>query len=262
MSRFAQQQLQIYDPIPILDYQFLPYPFYQPNSFTMKKIIIVVITLMFFEVLTFAQVKITPDTASNLAVDTSFSSVNLDTYNNCPMIGESTNQRLQDLNKFKNRYTEPSQNDFNSNVTAASMLNPGNDETRWSTSNAVELTGFVFDVKPGGLETCNCHASDKSQMDTHIVLVADPNSTKGSQRIIVEITPRMRFLMMQKGIDWSTEKIKATYMGHWVKVKGWLFFDEEHKASAENTNPGNASNWRATSWEVHPITSIELVNNN
>lgn len=200
-----------------------------------------------------------PAIDSSQSLDIS-SPMNLDTYNNCPLTGESTNQRLQNLNKSKNRYNMPGANSFNANASISSLLKPGNDKTRWKISDAVELTGYVYDVKPGGVETCNCHSTNKSFMDTHIVLLSNPGNNKGSQRIIVEITPRLRFLMMQHGIDWSTDKIKATYMGHWIKVKGWLFFDEEHTSSAENTNPGNASNWRATAWEVHPIISIELIN--
>lgn len=200
----------------------------------------------------------TTDNSANSAKDV-VSSFNLDTYNNCPNIGQGTSQRLQELNKLKNRYSVPLNKDINPNITVDAILKPGNDTARWSTGEAVQLIGYVFDVKPGGDETCNCHSNDKSQMDTHIVLVADPAKNNGSLRIIVEITPRMRFLMMQKGIDWSTDTIKSTFMNQWVKVTGWLFFDDEHKSSAENTHPGNASNWRATSWEVHPITSIELV---
>ena len=41
--------------------------------------------------------------------------------------------------------------------------------------------------------------------------------------------------------------------------RGWLFFDSEHTNAAENTNPGNASNWRATAWELHPVTSFSIV---
>ena len=153
----------------------------------------------------------------------------------------------------------PVASDFNRSVTVASVLAPGNDTARWKTSDAVELTGYVFEVKSGGLETCNCHSADKTTMDTHIVLTADETHTNGGQRIIVEVTPRMRFIMKQQGVDWSTETIKSVYQGKWMKVKGWLFYDQEHKSSAENTNPGNAKNWRATAWEIHPITSIELV---
>src|SRR5207249_1491367 len=32
--------------------------------------------------------------------------------------------------------------------------------------------------------------------------------------------------------------------------------DLEHQAQAENTNAGNSANWRATAWEIHPITFL------
>jgi hypothetical protein len=35
--------------------------------------------------------------------------------------------------------------------------------------------------------------------------------------------------------------------------------DAEHKRDSENTAPERAANWRATAWEIHPVTSIELV---
>src|SRR5258708_578263 len=43
----------------------------------------------------------------------------------------------------------------------------------------------------------------------------------------------------------------------WIEVSGWAMFDVMHVNAAENTNPGGAHNWRATCWEIHPITSIK-----
>jgi hypothetical protein len=48
-------------------------------------------------------------------------------------------------------------------------------------------------------------------------------------------------------------------LGRWVKVTGWMLFDVEHQSEAENTAPGRPRNWRATAWEVHPVTAIEIV---
>ena len=197
---------------------------------------------------------------SNLVSFNEIPSLNLDNFDGCPPIGQTNNPGLEGLNRQKNRYSFPLPVDFNTMITLNSLLAPGNDENRWSVKTAVELTGYVFEVKAGGSETCNCHVNDDIHTDTHIVLVADPKKTIGSKRVIIEVTPRMRFLMAKKGIDWSTAKLKSQLTGNWVRIKGWIFFDLEHTASAENTNPGNAKNWRATSWEVHPITSIEIVN--
>jgi hypothetical protein len=38
-----------------------------------------------------------------------------------------------------------------------------------------------------------------------------------------------------------------------------MLFDVEHQNASENTAPGRERNWRATAWEIHPITSIEVV---
>jgi hypothetical protein len=48
-------------------------------------------------------------------------------------------------------------------------------------------------------------------------------------------------------------------LGRWVRVTGWLLFDAEHANAAENTAPGRARNWRASAWEIHPITAVEVV---
>jgi len=177
-------------------------------------------------------------------------------FDKCPVEGGSKSQRLVGLNISKNRYASPAENDFNKSVTIKSLLVRGNDANRFSPDKAVSITGYVLLVKDGGYETCNC--SSKTDLDTHIVLVTNTTITKGSYRIIVEVTPRMRYLMKQKGIDWSTQTLKKTITHKMVTVQGWLFFDGEHTSAAENTNPGNKKNWRGTAWEVHPITSIVI----
>src|SRR5262249_49423373 len=44
-----------------------------------------------------------------------------------------------------------------------------------------------------------------------------------------------------------------------VEVTGWLLFDSAHVHEAENTNPGGRHNFRATCWEIHPITDLKVV---
>jgi hypothetical protein len=65
--------------------------------------------------------------------------------------------------------------------------------------------------------------------------------------------------MASRGADWSTRPLRDHFLGRWVKVRGWMLFDAEHKGEAENTAPGRPRNWRATAWEVHPVKSIEVV---
>lgn len=65
--------------------------------------------------------------------------------------------------------------------------------------------------------------------------------------------------MAAKGIDWSTETLRATLKGHKVKVCGWLLYDEEHKSQSFATNPSGDKNWRASCWEIHPVTDIKVM---
>jgi hypothetical protein len=53
--------------------------------------------------------------------------------------------------------------------------------------------------------------------------------------------------------------LRQQLLGRWIRVTGWLLFDVEHAENAANTNPGGKTLWRATAWEVHPITSIEVL---
>ena len=90
-------------------------------------------------------------------------------------------------------------------------------------------------------------------------LVLDPMHSDGSARMIVEVTPRWRYIMRERGADWSTRALRDQFLGRWVRVRGWMLFDTEHRAESENTVPGRAANWRATAWEIHPVTSMEVV---
>jgi len=186
-------------------------------------------------------------------------SVDMDVFNDCPMEGDAVKQNVRQLNLLKNRYSFPQSSDFNHDITLQKLLNPGNDANRWNTYQAAEITGYIYDVKPGGVETCNCKTKDIEKRDTHIEMVLNPMQSGSTQRVIVEVTPRFRKLMSDKNINWTTRGIRDAFLGRWVKVQGWMFFDSEHDDEAENTNPGRPRNWRGTAWEIHPVTSMEVV---
>jgi hypothetical protein len=180
----------------------------------------------------------------------------------CPPEGSAKQPEVKALNKDKNRFQTPTADDIDTEVTLATMLAPGEDETRFDQTRAARVVGFVVDVKIGGRETCNCGATNPIDRDTHIELAlaaeAPPN-----QRVIVEVTPRLRKQMKAKGVDWRTLTLqshgKEGIKGKWVEVTGWLLFDFEHTDGAENSSPGNPSNWRATCWEIHSITDIRVL---
>jgi hypothetical protein len=171
-------------------------------------------------------------------------------------------QRHKQLNRKKNRYDLPTAGDIDDQVTLAAMIAPGDDVGRFDDSKAVRVQGWVVDVLVGGTESCNCYATAPIDRDTHIELGLTADAAE-TDRVIVEVTPRLRILMNQQGIDWwTTPALKQgphAIKGKWVEVTGWLFFDEQHIEEATNTHTGNKHVWRATCWEVHPITSLKVM---
>jgi hypothetical protein len=178
----------------------------------------------------------------------------------CGLEGTAKSDTGKDLNRHKNRSAAPTDDQIAPEVSLTAMLAPGNDLTRFDQDKGARLTAFVVDVKPGGkAETCNCGAKDPIDMDTHIELGL-AEDVPGIQRVIIEVTPRLRQQMKDKGEDWSTKALSKKIKGKWVEVSGWLLFDSMHVDGAENTNPGGEMNWRATCWEIHPITSLKVLN--
>jgi uncharacterized protein YgiM (DUF1202 family) len=186
-------------------------------------------------------------------------------FDGCPAEGNpsprgSNFERLKDLNRLKNRGADPSDADIDRTVTLDKLLEPSDDDSQtWSPSRAAEIVGYVYHVKPGGSETVNCKKADPAHRDSHIELVESPNATGPTHRLVVEVTPRWRAATGSHSVEWTTKALQQTIEGHCVRVRGWLFFDSEHRSQSENTNPGGASNWRATAWEIHPVSSLAVV---
>jgi len=184
-------------------------------------------------------------------------------YHNCALTGnpKPTGPQfasLKLLNTLKNRFTPPQDADIDSGVTLESLLAPGNDGGRFDDNKGAILEGWVDSVKVGGIETVNCKAIDPMYRDTHIEIslrMDDPEA----QRVIVEVTPRWRAVESDHGDDWKTSTLQAALIGKHVRFRGWLLYDKEHEGQAENTAPGKSGNWRATVWEIHPVTSFEIL---
>jgi hypothetical protein len=187
--------------------------------------------------------------------DVDLDNYRLSTGKDCGMEGSPNGSEAQKaLDRLKNRYHLPDDSDIDPQVSLVAMLAPGKDLNRFDQEKAAKVRGFVIEVKPGEKESCNCGAADLVDRDTHIELGL-AEGVPETQRVIVEVTPRLRLLMKQKA-DWSTPALSKEYKGKWVEVTGWLTFDTAHIKQAENTNPGAKGNWRATCWEIHPVTAI------
>jgi hypothetical protein len=180
-------------------------------------------------------------------------------YHGCGLNGSPAPPIVQQLNYMKNRSSSPKIKDIKPSITLDDVLAAGKDTNRWSDNSAAEIEGFVFDVKPGGIESTNCRAQDLADRDTHIEIVRSLDDSGPTRRMIVEVTPRLRAIALARGLDWSTHALQ-TLIGHRVKIRGWMLFDFEHVDESANTAPKKRDNWRATAWEIHPVTDITALN--
>ena len=127
---------------------------------------------------------------------------------------------------------------------------------RWSTSRAARVEGYVVSVASGPLELVNCLAPCNRDIHIHIALRPD---APPHEQFVLETTPRMEYWAQSQGWDWSEVRLKKDLVGHYCRFEGWLFYDSHHAAEAENTAPGRQGNWRATAWEIHPVTKFTVI---
>lgn len=175
---------------------------------------------------------------------------------NCPASGITLSAEKAAFVRLKNRTALPQDADFDRHVTLETLLQPLDDRGRWSESRAVVVEGYVVGVGAGGIEAANCFSPIRR--DTHIYL-SSRREAHTRERLVAEVTPRIRDWARHHGRDWSETALRRELVGRWCRVEGWLLFDREHEEEAENTSPGRAGNWRATAWEIHPVTSIEVL---
>jgi hypothetical protein len=176
---------------------------------------------------------------------------------NCPLEGDAKDAQAKVLNPLKRRMTTPKDSDIDTKMSLSAILAPGEDKARWDQKKAGVVSGYVTDVKVGGIESVNCHTKDALYRDTHIEVVLNPGDGE-DKYLIVEVTPQWREVMQKDGVDWTTTSLRKSLKGRWVRFTGWLFYDAEHANAATNSG-GKAHIWRATVWELHPITKIEVL---
>ena len=169
---------------------------------------------------------------------------------NCPNAGIALTARARDLHRLKNRTSLPTPTDFDPRVTLDALLQPGDDRDRWSNNRAARIQGEVIDVAYARPEATNCF--NPCRRDIHIVLAPKKGASKTKQ-VIVEVTPNVR------AINRSEETLQALLVGHWCEFEGWMYFDVGHAEESENVFPGKPGNWRATAWEIHPVTKIAVI---
>ena len=108
----------------------------------------------------------------------------------------------------------------------------------------VRVVGYLIHAKESGAESCNGY-SDVLH-DFHVWISDSPTSDK-SNGMIVEITPRWKSVHA----DWQLRTLEKLSNEHaQLRITGWLMWDEEH--------PDEVGKSRATQWEVHPVTNLEV----
>lgn len=177
----------------------------------------------------------------------------------CPPEGTGPTARSRALNRLKNRDAAPVAAEVDQAITLAAVVAQGPDKSRFSSGKGASVEGYVESVYVGGVESANCDAKSPANRDTHIELALDAQRSRPDQRVIVEVTPRWRRKVQARGEDWSTAALAAALTGHRVRVTGWMMFDSDHASESLNTRKPGKTVWRATAWEVHPVTGIEIL---
>jgi hypothetical protein len=169
----------------------------------------------------------------------------------CGPTGDARNATAIALNTNKNRTDVPGGSDY-VDIGWSDLENLPADRKDDFVGAPVRVIGFLshrINVEnTGNGESTNCHLVGDNEVDWHIYLT-NSSAQQISQAIIVETTPRTR-----PQHKWTTDMLapfvdSATQ----VRISGWLMYDSEHV--------GAIGTQRATVWEVHPITKIEVQNN-
>jgi hypothetical protein len=187
-------------------------------------------------------------------------------YRNCPACGTATSQKGIDLDVQKNRDDKATAPD---EIKVADLASGSNDSA-FPANKQVSVTGYVATVVSGGMpENCNCGRSDLR--DIHINIVTSPSEANDqSKYVVVEFTPRWEknFGLDESNYNKMLAKVQSQIQHKRVKFDGWTLYDYFHENASKSINPNQKTctmpnekncNWRATPWEVHPVTAFTVV---
>jgi hypothetical protein len=150
----------------------------------------------------------------------------------------------------------PEPSDFNRQISLSELLKPGDDSSRWSTPQAAKIEAYVIDIAYARPEAANCFIP--CRRDIHI-LVANRKGAPQNEQVVLEVTPNFSEWAGRRGWDWSENSLRKQLLDRWCEFEGWLYFDVGHAEESENTAPHNPENWRATAWEIHPVTKFTVI---
>ncbi|MBI1756057.1 MAG: hypothetical protein HYR64_03005, partial [Fimbriimonas ginsengisoli] len=164
----------------------------------------------------------------------------------CGMSGNATKEEDKALDRLKNRHSEPTE--FDSGATLEMMMGAQTGTNAFDQTKGAVLTGYFVKLTPEKEESCNCGSPKSVDWDFHCFLAFTPSPNQ-NERIVFEVTPRMRF--------WSKAQLQKL-VGKRIRITGWIADDFKHSGESEADSPGKPGNWRASCWEIHPVTNIEV----
>jgi hypothetical protein len=146
---------------------------------------------------------------------------------------------------------------WNTGADRASIQGPGKE------GSGVVVMGFLLKARAEGKESCNCGLSRRADTDVHLALVSKMPNAKTKEAIAesekdsvtAEITPRVR----GKNEKWLYRNVNDLE-GSYIRLTGYLMLDSKHFPQSQVLQGErlNRNLSRATNWEVHPITKIEV----
>lgn len=128
--------------------------------------------------------------------------------------------------------------------------------------------GYLYKIKQENGETSNCELMTPDAVDYHMYIGYDAkraaafasNKAKAGladegDAVIVEITPHYRERFHP---EWEFDTLNKQ-VGKQVRVTGQLLADNEHFVKGQDCALGkSATCFRATIWELHPVTGFEI----
>jgi len=112
----------------------------------------------------------------------------------------------------------------------------------------VGYLGKVYHAVEDTGESVNCKIPGADNNDIHIEMGEKDDSPK-CDRLVAEISPHFR------PATWTVSRlIQVSHQGLPVRVTGHLFWDASHSPCG----PGEPEQWRASTWEIHPVYEVEV----
>jgi hypothetical protein len=124
------------------------------------------------------------------------------------------------------------------------------DTVRTQTQRGVGLEGYIAEVIQAADGATYGRPPDQGDLHVHLRAARQPQCGVGglrNQQIVTEVTPHFQ----PPTTGWSYEALLDLCQRQArVRISGWLLHDYQHIR--------DIGAWRASAWEIHPVTSIEV----